>query len=147
MANFGLSRMLTKGENSCIFKAQPVIVASLLYLIKRSSAMDIHERVKYWLDIASYDLKTAQAMFKTKRFLYVGFMRHQVIEKSLKAYYWSTKQQEPEYIHHLIRLCELSGLNEILSEKQSQLIETLMPLNIQARYPKDKKFLLKILTL
>ena len=48
--------------------------------------MNVDEKVEYWLDIASYDLKTAQAMLRTKRFLYVGFMCHQVIEKALKKY-------------------------------------------------------------
>ena len=105
--------------------------------------MNVNERVEYWLDIASYDLKTARAMLKTKRFLYVGFMCHQVIEKALKAYYWEEKRQEPEYTHNLIRLCEITGLDEILSESRKQLIDTLMPLNIQARYPKDKELLLK----
>ena len=28
----------------------------------------------YWLKIANYDLKTAEAMLKSKRYLYVGFM-------------------------------------------------------------------------
>jgi HEPN domain-containing protein len=40
---------------------------------------------KYWLEIASYDLKTAEAMLNSKRFLYVGFMCHQSIEKILKG--------------------------------------------------------------
>ncbi|MCP5047348.1 MAG: HEPN domain-containing protein [bacterium] len=93
--------------------------------------------------MASYDLKTAQAMLKTKRYLYVGFMCHQVIEKALKAYYWYKKREEPEFTHNLIRLGEISGLNESLSESQGQLINILMPLNIQARYPKDKELLLR----
>jgi HEPN domain-containing protein len=105
--------------------------------------MNVDEKVEYWLDIASYDLKTAQSMLRAKRFLYVGFMCHQVIEKALKAYYWDKKREEPEYTHNLIRLCEISGLNEILSENQKQFVDTLMPLNIEARYPKDKRLLLK----
>lgn len=105
--------------------------------------MNIKEKVEYWLDIASYDLETANAMLRSRRFLYVGFMCHQVIEKVLKAYYWDKKNEEPEYTHNLIRLCELSGLDEILSENQKKLIDILMPLNIQARYPKDKKLLLE----
>lgn len=36
--------------------------------------------VAYWLDLADYDLETAEAMHKTKRWLYVAFMCHQVIE-------------------------------------------------------------------
>jgi HEPN domain-containing protein len=105
--------------------------------------MNVDEKVEYWLDIAAYDIETAQAMLKTKRFLYVGFMCHQVIEKALKAYYWQKMRSEPEYTHNLIKLCEMSGINEILTNDHIRLINTLMPLNIQARYPKDKMTLLK----
>lgn len=35
----------------------------------------------YWIEIAKYDLETAEAMLKSKRYLYVGFMCHQSIEK------------------------------------------------------------------
>jgi hypothetical protein len=34
--------------------------------------MDNKEKVKYWLDIADYDLQTARAMFSSKRYLYVS---------------------------------------------------------------------------
>lgn len=44
------------------------------------------DKVAYWLDIADYDLDTAEAMYQTGRWLYVAFMCHQVIEKTLKAY-------------------------------------------------------------
>jgi hypothetical protein len=43
--------------------------------------MNAAEKSKYWLDLSDYDLETAEAMFKTKRWLYVGFMCHQTIEK------------------------------------------------------------------
>ena len=41
----------------------------------------------YWLKIANYDLKTAEAMLKSKRYLYVGFMCNQSIKKILKGIY------------------------------------------------------------
>ena len=44
----------------------------------------MNEKVNYWLDLARYDLDTAKAMLDTKRYLYVGFMCHQTIEKGLK---------------------------------------------------------------
>lgn len=44
--------------------------------------------------MSDYDFDTAQAMLETKRYLYVGFMCHQVIEKILKAY-WTIKLEEP----------------------------------------------------
>ena len=37
------------------------------------------------VDLAEYDIETAKAMLKSGRYLYVGFMCHQVIEKALKA--------------------------------------------------------------
>lgn len=46
--------------------------------------MTKEEKVRYWLDIANYDLDTAEAMYQTGRWLYVAFMCHQVIEKTLK---------------------------------------------------------------
>ena len=43
------------------------------------------DKVAYWLDIADYDIDTAEAMYTTERWLYVAFMCHQAIEKTLKA--------------------------------------------------------------
>jgi predicted nucleotidyltransferase len=35
------------------------------------------------MEMADYDSGTAKAMFQTERYLYVGFMAHQAIEKAL----------------------------------------------------------------
>lgn len=43
------------------------------------------DKVAYWLDIANYDLDTAEAMYTTGRWLYVAFMCHQVIEATQKT--------------------------------------------------------------
>jgi len=48
--------------------------------------MDNQERKKYWLELAEYDMETAKVMLLGERYLYVGFMCHQVIEKALKGY-------------------------------------------------------------
>lgn len=42
-------------------------------------------KVTYWIEMSDYDLETADAMLLTGRYLYVGFMCHQTIEKILKA--------------------------------------------------------------
>jgi hypothetical protein len=34
----------------------------------------MEEKVKYWIELSDYDLETAEAMLKSKRFLYVGLM-------------------------------------------------------------------------
>lgn len=44
--------------------------------------MDL-DRIKYWSDLSDYDMETAEAMFSTGRWLYVGYMCHQVIGESL----------------------------------------------------------------
>lgn len=105
------------------------------------------DKVKYWVELADYDFETAQAMFETKRFLYVGFMCHQVIEKMLKAY-WSNVLEEPAAlkIHSLSRLAEKSGLDKDMSEEQTDFIDSLEPLNIEARYPSYKDRLMNTLT-
>ena len=43
------------------------------------------DKVTYWGEMSDYDFNTAGAMLETKRYLYVGFMCHQTIEKVLKA--------------------------------------------------------------
>ena len=62
--------------------------------------MNTAEKVEYWFGIADYDLDTAEAMYSTGRWLYVAFMCHQVIEKTLKAYWCATQENEPPYIHN-----------------------------------------------
>jgi len=107
--------------------------------------MNLNEKINYWSDLADYDLKTARAMLEAKRYLYVGFMCHQVIEKALKAYYWYILKKEPPYTHNLIILAYQSGISEKLKQEQIDHINLLMPLNIQARYPNDKMELSKTL--
>lgn len=107
----------------------------------------MEQKIKYWHDLATYDLDTAKAMLKSKRFLYVGYMCHQVIEKILKAYYVKIAGKIPPYTHNLYFLTTESGLDSKLTEKQKILLDELEPLNIEARYPEYKERLLKQLTI
>jgi HEPN domain-containing protein len=108
--------------------------------------MNISEKIKYWVDIAEYDLVTAVAMFETKRYLYVGFMCHQIIEKLLKAYYVRSRNQDPPYTHNLRFLADETGISNEIDEETLLFIISLQPLNIEGRYPTYKESLLKILT-
>ena len=109
--------------------------------------MSDYAKIGYWLESAEYDLQTAHAMLETKRLLYVGFMCHQVIEKSLKGIYVSRNPDaELPYIHKLLRLANLSGVYDEMSDAQKELLDTLSPLNIEARYPIHKELLLQSLT-
>lgn len=104
------------------------------------------EKRDYWLDLAQYDLDTAEVMLSGHRYLYVGFMCQQVIEKALKASIWTLTGNEPEYTHSLARLLRASGLSDEVPGTLTGLIDVLEPLNIEARYPTHKDRLMKSLT-
>jgi HEPN domain-containing protein len=106
----------------------------------------VDDRSAYWLDMAEYDMETARAMLRTARFLYVGFMCHQVIEKVLKAYFVRVKRADPPYTHNLRMLAASCGLYERLTDDQKDSMEMLAPLNIEARYPAYKQQMLRDMT-
>lgn len=108
--------------------------------------MSDFDKTDYWIELADYDLETAKAMLKSKRFLYVGYMCNQVIEKMLKAYYVKAKGEQPPYTHKLIRLAEESNLYKMFSDEQKDFLDIISPLNIEARYPTQKQDLLESLS-
>ena len=109
--------------------------------------MNTNERTDYWTDLVDYDMETAKAMLVSKRYLYVGFMCHQAIEKMLKAYFCSISAETPPYVHNLKRLAEEAGLWTLFSDEQIDFINEMIPMNIEARYPTYKQHLLRILTM
>ena len=106
----------------------------------------MNDKVTYWIEMSDYDFDTAKAMLETKRYLYVAFMCHQTIEKILKAYWSNVLEEPPLKIHSLSRLAEKSGLDKDMSEEQTDFIDELEPLNIEACYPSYKERLMKNLT-
>ena len=106
----------------------------------------MEEKVQYWIEISDYDLETAEAMLRSKRYLYVGFMCHQTIEKIFKAYYTSIKSESAPFSHSLSYLAKKGDFYESFSEVQKDFIDQIEPLNIAARYPSHKERLLKSLT-
>ena len=100
--------------------------------------MQREEKIQYWLGIADNDYQVAGDLMKTQRWLYVAFMCHQTLEKTIKAYYTKQMPDDPPYIHNLIRLAEVSGLYELMSEEQRMFLDMMTPMNIEARYPDFK---------
>lgn len=103
-------------------------------------------QVNYWKELSEYDLETAEAMLKSKRYLYVGFMAHQAIEKILKAYFVKIHADTPPYSHSLSYIAKKADVYEHFSEKQKEFLDLLEPLNIECRYPVHREDLLKTLT-
>ena len=108
--------------------------------------MGIEEKITYWLEVSAYDVDTAKAMLDTGRYLYVGFMCHQAVEKILKALFVRNNTEVPPYTHSLLKLAKGAGCYADLSETQKDLLDQLDPLNIEARYPSYKEQLLKQLS-
>ncbi len=105
----------------------------------------MNEKVKYWMELAEYDLETAQAMLDTKRYLYVGFMCHQTIEKGFKAVI-ASKGLFPPKIHNLGTLADKANLTEYMTDEQIKFIVSINPLNIESRYPKYQDEINSMLT-
>jgi HEPN domain-containing protein len=106
----------------------------------------MNERVKYWIEISEYDLETAEAMFQTKRYLYVGFMCHQSIEKILKALYSKLFEDVAPYTHSLNYLAKKVNIIKDMDETMQSFIDDLEPLNIDSRYPRYKEQIRQLLT-
>jgi HEPN domain-containing protein len=104
------------------------------------------EKVIYWIELSDYDLETAEAMLLSKRYLYVGFMCHQAIEKAFKAYFTRLKSETAPYTHSLSYLAKKGDFYDSFNEGQKDFIDQIEPLNIEARYPTHKDRLLKSLT-
>ena len=117
-----------------------------LFLHLKTTIDMLKDRVPYWIDLADYDIETAETLYNGGRWLYVAFMCHQAIEKTLKAYWCDTLHTDPPFIHNLIRLAEDTGLEKEMTDAQLDTIETLVPMNIQARYPEYKEQLAQMLS-
>ena len=89
------------------------------------------EKVKYWLELSDYDFETAEAMLTSGRYLYVGFMCHQTIEKILKAYFTKIKKETAPFTHSLSHLARKADLLNILTDELKDTIDFLEPLNIE----------------
>ena len=96
------------------------------------------DAIKRWFELIDEDMSVAEDLFKTKHWLYTAFMCHQVIEKSLKAYWVAKREDDPPYIHDHKRLAEGCGLYEKLSEEQRVFLTTIREMNIEARYREYK---------
>ena len=106
----------------------------------------MNDRTKYWLDLAKEDIDVAQVLVNSGKLLYSGFICHLAVEKGLKAKIESNGET-PLKIHNLIRLAEMGRILGIMTEQQKELLKTLNPLQIEARYPAYKQNVASALTM
>jgi HEPN domain-containing protein len=103
------------------------------------------EKYEYWLDIAEYDLNTAEAMYKTGRWLYVVFMCQQSIEKIVKGLYVSYLDDLFPRIHDINNLLKRfeNKLPMPVSEENKMFFARLSAFYLNNRYPEYKSKLSK----
>lgn len=88
-----------------------------------------------WIKTSEYDIKTALAMLKAGRYIYVIFMCHLSLEKILKAIINEKIKKMPPKTHSLLYLVELTDMK--LPEKYKDLVADLNLLSVPTRYPED----------
>lgn len=97
----------------------------------KSDTLIMNDKAKYWIELSDYDLATAEALLKSLRFLYVGFMCHQTIEKIFKAYFVLLKNDNAPYSHSLSYIAKKGDFYDEFDEDQKKFIDQLEPLNIE----------------
>lgn len=75
----------------------------------------------------------------------MAFMCHQCIEKALKAYLTEISTETVPYTHSLSHLISKCRLDETLTREQLDFLDTLEPMNIEARYSTHKENLFRLL--
>ena len=98
--------------------------------------MSKEELIEYWVSSADRDFKVMEHMVETKDYVWALFIGHLIIEKLLKAYYVKTMNNNPPWIHQLLRLAEKTDLS--LTEEQKDTILLITTFNINVRYPDYK---------
>ena len=99
--------------------------------------MEAKEKYDYWLDIAQYDLDSADAMATSRRWLYTVFMCQQAIEKLIKGLYIIYVDDDIPRIHNINAI--IGKFEEKLplpvSEENKELFRKLSMYYISNRYP------------
>ena len=108
--------------------------------------MTNEEKIKYWIDLSDRDFSTAEWLIKGRYYLQAGYMCHQAVEKILKGYFTKMEEDTPPFTHNLVALAEKTGLYDLMNDQQKNFIETLNPLNIEARYPEYKNKIAQSMT-
>lgn len=106
--------------------------------IVKTMTMANKERAEKWLDIVNEDLSVAELLFNNGHWLYTGFMCHQVVEKTLKAYWCVCRDDDPPYLHDQKKIAQGCGLYTKMSDEQKEFLEDIKPMNIEARYREYK---------
>ncbi len=92
----------------------------------------MQQETTLWLERASYDLETAEAMLKSSRYLYVAFACQQAVEKYMKALIQEKTGRHPPFTHNLAALTKAAEME--FSENQQEFLIILTQYYLNTRY-------------
>ncbi len=95
------------------------------------------EIIQFWLDSSDKDFQTMLHLYDSRDYMWSLFIGHLVVEKLLKAYYVSKKDENYPYSHNLLRIAENAGL--VLNDEQQTDFSTITGFNLNARYDDYKQ--------
>ena len=95
------------------------------------------EIIQFWKDSSDKDFQTMLHLYDSGDYMWSLFMGHLVVEKLLKAYYISKKDENYPYSHNLLRIAENAEMD--LNEEQQTDFSTITGFNLNARYDDYKQ--------
>lgn len=96
--------------------------------------MGMARQTEEWFKQANYDLDTAEAMFRSRRYIYSVFMCHLCLEKALKGLL-AKRGDIPPKSHDLVFLLEKIGVD--IPEQHAEYLEMLNEVSVPTRYPDE----------
>jgi|LSQX01.1.fsa_nt_gb HEPN domain-containing protein len=103
--------------------------------------MNNHDKYLYWLDVAEYDLNTADSMLESGRYVYVVFMCQQGLEKLAKGLYNFYIDDNVPRVHNISFVLNkiIDVLDIEVEEDTYKLFDKLAAYYLQGRYPSFKE--------
>jgi HEPN domain-containing protein len=96
--------------------------------------MEMAGQTEEWFKQAEYDLGTAEAMFRSRRYIYCIFMCHLCLEKALKGLL-AKRGDIPPKSHDLVFLLERIEID--MPEQNAEFVEMLNEVSVPTRYPDE----------
>ena len=103
--------------------------------------MNKEDKYSYWIDIAEYDMVSAEAMLNSGRYAYVAFMCQQSLEKLAKGLYNYYIDDNVPHVHNISFVLGkvLDFLGIVQDETRFLLFDKLAAYYLQGRYPSFKE--------
>lgn len=99
--------------------------------------MKTEDLINFWVKGSGEDIKTAESLFRSKRYHHCLFFCRLFVEKILKALVAKATGKPAPYGHKLTKLAKLTEVG--FTNEQLDLLDEITAFNIEARY-NDYKF-------